>query len=150
LCDFGRKQRVAIQARPMDRTPRFRKYRWPQDQARRLQRCAVGMVLALGFLPIGRTDSTFATMPVGKGPLSATAHLDFRVTVLPTLALSMQPTGVHVQGSGGPLMLQSHSTHGDGRAPASSTQLRPHRHVVDTTIPNSQFSSGALITIAAP
>ena len=135
----------------MDRTHRFNIYSSPSRQARRMKRCAAGLALAFGFLPLGRTDSAFKSAPSGSGPISATAHLDFRVTVLPTLALSMQPLGLRVQGSSGVLTVQSNLNQAwDGRAPDSSIQLRPQRRVIDASIPVSQFSSGALITIAAP
>ena len=135
----------------MDRTHRFSIYSSLPSRAARMKRGAAALALAFGFVPMGRTDSSLQSAPSGSGPISASAHLDFRITVLPTLALSMQPAGVRVQGSGSVLTVQSNADPAwDGRAPQSSIQLRPQRRMIDASIPVSQFSSGALITIAAP
>ncbi|MEQ1803895.1 MAG: hypothetical protein ABL900_00810 [Burkholderiaceae bacterium] len=107
------------------------------------------MMLLFGFLPAGRTDSSLKT--AGAGPVSASAHLDFRITILPSLGLSMHSHGLRVQGSGTPLTLQSNAGLAwDGRAPMRSVALRPQRQVIDTSIPAGEFHSAGLVTIAAP
>ncbi len=106
-------------------------------------------MLLFGFLPAGRTDSALKT--AGAGPVSASAHLDFRITILPSLALSMHAQGLRVQGSGTALTLQSNASLAwDGRAPIRSVPLRPQRQVIDTLIPAGEFNRAGLVTIAAP
>jgi hypothetical protein len=118
---------------------------------RHAKRLTLGSLLLFGLLPAGHSDSTFKTAPAGAGPLSATAHLDFRVTILPSLGLALQGQGLRVQGNSGPLTLQSNNASSwDGRAPSSSVQLRPRLQVIDAAIPAAQFNNGALITLAAP
>lgn len=133
----------------MQRWTHFRFDCLPRQTRWRALRAAAVLALAFSFFPAGHTDSTFKTAPAG--PLSASAHIDFRITILPSLALSLQPQALHVQGTGGVLTLQSSSALAwDGRAPTRSVQLRPRQQVVDTSIPAAQFGSAALITIAAP
>jgi hypothetical protein len=123
----------------------------PPPASRRAQRCAAALALLVGFLPAGRTDSTYRTAPAGAGGLSASAHLDFRITILPSLGLALSPQGLRVQGSGGSLTLQGDvASARDGMAPNRSVQLRAPRQFIDTTLPVRQFSGDALITIAAP
>jgi hypothetical protein len=118
---------------------------------RRAQRCAAAFALLVGFLPAGRTDSTFRTAPASGGPVSASAHLDFRITILPSLGLAMSAQGMRVQASGGALTLQGNTASAwDGTAPSRSVQLRAPRQSIDTLIPTSQFGSAGLITIASP
>lgn len=118
--------------------------------SRRAKRCAAALAL-LVFLPAGRTDSTFRTAPAGGGPVSASAHLDFRITILPSMGLALSAQGMRVQGSGGALTLQgSPASAWDGLAPNRSLQLRAPRQFIDTTIPSGQFGANALITIASP
>lgn len=119
--------------------------------SRRAQRCAAAFALLVGFLPVGRTDSTFRTAPAGGGPVSASAHLDFRITILPSLGLALSAQGLRVQASGGSLTLQGNAASAwDGTAPSRSVQLRAPRQPIDTLIPASQFGSAGLITIASP
>lgn len=118
---------------------------------RRARRGAAALALLVGFLPAGRTDSTFKTAPAGGAPVSASAHLDFRITVLPSLGLALSAQGLRVQGSGGALTVQGNTGSAwDGSAPSRSVQLRAPRQLIDTTIPTSQFGANALITIASP
>ncbi len=133
----------------MHRWTQLRLFLLPPAPRRRALRRAAATALLFSFFPAGHTDSTFKTAP--GGPLSASAHLDFRITIPPSLALSMQGQGLHVQGNGGVLTLQSNSALvWDGRAPNRSVQLRPRQQVIDVAIPAAQFGSAALITIAAP
>lgn len=119
--------------------------------SQRTKRCAAALALLVGFLPLGRTDSTFKTAPAGGASVSASAHLDFRITILPSLGLALSPQGLRVQGSGGALTVQSNAASAwDGAAPNRSFQLRAPRQLIDTTLPAGQFSGNALITIAAP
>lgn len=133
----------------MDRWKVCRRLFPPTGPRWRALRCGTVLALAFSFFPAGHTDSSFKTTPAG--PLSASAHLDFRITILPSLALSMQGQGLHVQGNGGVLTLQSNSAQAwDGRAPVRSVQLRPRQQLVDIAIPAAQFDRATLITIAAP
>ncbi len=121
----------------------------PPAPRRRTLRRAAATALLFSFFPAGHTDSTFKTAP--SGPMSASAYLDFRITILPSLALSMQGQGLHVQSNGGVLTLQSNSALAwDGRAPIRSLQLRPRQQVIDIALPATQFGGATLITIAAP
>ncbi len=123
----------------------------PAHAGRRAKRWAAALALCIGCLPVARTDSTFKTAPAGGGPVSASAHLDFRITILPSLGLALSPQGLRVQGSGGALTLQANAGAAwDGTAPSRSVQLRAPRQLIDTTIPTGQFSGSALITIASP
>ena len=113
---------------------------------------------ALAVLLIGaaaastcRADSQARSAPASRGPLSASAHLDFRVTVLPSLALSMQAQGAQVRGNAGVLTVQSSRSNVDGgAAPSSSLQLRPRNLVVDTALPRSSILANDVVTIASP
>lgn len=98
-----------------------------------------------------RADSQARSAPASRGPLSASAHLDFRVTVLPSLALSMQAQGAQVRGNAGVLTIQSsRSDVDDGAAPSNSLQLRPRNLVVDTALPRSAIVANDVVTIASP
>ncbi len=109
------------------------------------------LLLAAALAPPCRADSTLSSSATGGGPLTASAHLDFRITVLPTLGLAMQASGVRIQGNSGVLTLQRDAVDAwDGRAPATSAQLRPHRQVVDTSVRGPSASSAELITVASP
>lgn len=113
---------------------------------------------ALAVLLIGaaaastcRADSQVRSAPASRGPLSASAHLDFRVTVLPSLALSMQAQGAQVRGNAGVLTIQSSRSEVDGgAAPSSSLQMRPRNLVVDTALPRSSILANGVVTIASP
>lgn len=86
-----------------------------------------------------------------QGPMSASAHVDFRVTVRPSLALSMWPQGALVRGNAGVLTLQSsRSGVDDGATPGSSQQLRPRNLVIERTMSRSAVEAGDLVTIASP
>ena len=112
---------------------------------------AAPLLLAVALVPPCRADSTLLTASPTSGPLTASAHLDFRVTVLPSLALSTQATGVRIQGNSGVLTVQrSPSDAWDGRAPTGSAQLRPRHQVIDTSMHTSDFAGSDLITIASP
>lgn len=112
-----------------------------------------GAVLVLAaVLPSGsRAESALQTAAPGGRAVSASAHLDFRITVLPSLGMSVLPNGVHLQANSGALTLQ-HDAGGawDGRPPTGSLQLRPRNQVTDTSLQASAFAGGELITIASP
>ena len=119
----------------------------------RLPALRFGGVLLLGLAlhSVPRAESTLHPAASGGGPISASAHLDFRVTVLPSLALSAQPEGVRIQANSGVLTLQRDARGAwDGRAPTGSVQLRPRHQVIDTSVQTSAFAAGELITIASP
>jgi len=83
--------------------------------------------------------------------LGATAHLDFRVIVLPTLALSMQAQGWRVQGNSGALTLQTGAAGtADGGAPGTSVRLGARRRATDASVQATNAASGDVVTIAAP
>lgn len=98
-----------------------------------------------------RADSQLQSAPAtGRAP-AATAHLDFRVTVLPSLSLSMQSSGLRVQGTGGALTVQrSLRDAPDGSAPRSHALLRPRHQVIDSALPQSGLRGAELVTIASP
>lgn len=111
---------------------------------------AAPLLLAAAFVKPCRAESTLASASPGAGPLTATAHLDFRVIVLPSMGLSTQASGVRIQGNSGAMTVQ-HGTSAvwDGQAPASSAQLQPHQRVIDRLLP-TPAAGGDLITIASP
>ena len=119
---------------------------------------ACDLRIALALLLIGaaaaptcRADSQVRSAPASRGPLSASAHVDFRVTVLPSLALSMQAQGAQVRGNAGVLTIQSsRSDVDDGAAPSSSLQLRPRNLVIDTALPRGAILASDIVTIASP
>jgi hypothetical protein len=97
-----------------------------------------------------RADSTVHSAAPTGGALSASAHLDFVVTVLPTLALSTQAAGVRVQSNAGTLALQRNAPGGwDGRPPSASLVLPSGRRGVDATLA-PQAAGTELLTVAAP
>lgn len=125
-------------------------------RAQALRACDLRIALAL--LLIGavaastcRADSQVRSTPASGGPLSASAHVDFRVTVLPSLALSMQAQGAQVRGNAGVLTVQSsRSDTDDGAAPSSSRQLRPRNLVIDTALPRAAILANDVVTVASP
>ena len=109
------------------------------------------MLLAFALVQPCRAESTVQSAPAGGGTLTASAHLNFRITVLPSFGLSTIGTGVRIQGNSGMLTLQrSQNDAWDGRAPAGSIQLRPRHQVIDTSMHVSSFGGSNLITIASP
>lgn len=73
---------------------------WPQGLA-----FALALVLAPHAV---RAESALATATGGQG-VTASAHLQFRITVLPALALSLQGNAIQAVTSGGNLALQTES-----------------------------------------
>ena len=147
----------------MDRTSRCTSRSTKRCTIRRTQRGPrrlVGAIARFGVAPLllavalvapCRADSTLQTAAPGSGPISASAQLDFRVTVLPMLALAIQADGVRIQANSGALTLQRGPTDAsDGSAPSASAQLRSRRQVIDTSMHASAFGGGDLITIASP
>ena len=113
---------------------------------------AAPLLLAAALAPMAcRADSTLQSASPTGGPVTASAHLDFRVTILPSLALSTQAGSVRIQGNSGALTLQRDTSDAwDGRAPNGSAQLRPRRQVIDAAMHPSAFAGSDLITIASP
>ena len=110
--------------------------------------CAV-LLMGAAVASSSRADSQLQSAP-GRGALSASAHLVFRVTVLPSLALSMQAQGAQILGNAGVLTVQRSSGGPvDGEAPSSSTQLRPRHIVVDAALPRGTGAQ-EFVTLAAP
>ena len=110
--------------------------------------CAV-LLMGAALASSSRADSQLQSTP-DRGALSVSAHLVFRVTVLPSLALSMQAQGAKILGNAGVLTVQ-HSSGGpiDGEAPSISTQMRPRHVVVDTALPRGARGK-EFVTVAAP
>ena len=107
--------------------------------------------LALGLASVCHAESALQTSSSSGRSLNASAHLDFRITVLPVLALSAQTSGLRIQGNGGVLTVQRDPVgRWDGRSPDSSIQMRPQGQVVDAAMHASTFGQGELITIASP
>ncbi len=114
-------------------------------------RAALLLLIGAALAMHARADSQLQTAPPAGRALAATAHLDFRVTVLPSLALSMQPGGLRVQGNGGALTVQrSLRDAPDGSAPSSHALLRPRHQVIDSALPQSGLRGAELVTIASP
>jgi hypothetical protein len=110
---------------------------------------AASLLLAMALAPSCRADATLQVTASGRGPLSASAHVDFRITVLPSLGLSAQASGLRIQGNSGVLTLQRGPREA-GTAPTVSTALRPHRQVTDISLLASAVASSELVTIASP
>ena len=110
--------------------------------------CAV-LLIGAAVASSSRADSQLRSTP-GRGALSASAHLVFRVTVLPSLALSIQAEGAQILGNAGVLTVQhSSGVPVDGEAPSSSTQVRPRHIVVDAALPRGSRGQ-EFVTVAAP
>ena len=109
------------------------------------------LLLAAALHSAPHAESTLQTAASSSGAISTSAHLDFRVTVLPSLGFSALTDGVRIQANSGVLTLQ-HDARGawDGRVPAGSVQLRPRHQVIDTSMPASAFAGSELITITSP
>ena len=133
----------------MDRTRRCTTQSMPSKRTLVLY-AAAPLLLAAALVKPCRAESTFASASPGGGPLTATAHLDFRVIVLPSLGLSTQASGVRIQGNSGVLTVQRGPSEAwDGQAPASSAQLQLRARVVDRLL-QTPASAGDLITVASP
>ncbi len=114
-------------------------------KARSIRLC-IGACVTLGVAAL--LLSTLATdcgaesvrhqgVPAG-GRVSSSAHLDFRIVVLPSMALSVQSTGWRAQGNSCATTLQRGATSAaDGRLPGRA-------------VPLPATADGELITIAAP
>ena len=110
--------------------------------------CGV-LLIGAAVASSSRADSQLQSTP-GGGALSASAQLVFRVTVLPSLALSVQAQGAQILGNAGVLTVQySSSERVDGAAPSRSTQMRPRHTVVDTALPRGTHGQ-EFVTLAAP
>lgn len=117
----------------------------------RAQLRTAAAVLLIGAAAASTCRAESQARSAGQGPMSASAHIDFRVTVLPSLALSMRAQGAQVRGNTGVLTLQSsRSGVDDGVTPGSSQQLRPRNLVIDTALPRSAVGTGDVVTIASP
>ncbi|GEM_PF-6135539 len=133
-----------------------RMHRWVnRSVAARVRRVAMAaaapLVLSLSMVQPCHADSDLQGRPPSSGSVSASAHLNFRITVLPSLALSTQGAGLRVQGNSGVLTLQHEQRSAlDGQATAASTQLRPRNQVVDLSMPGSDINGSTLITVASP
>lgn len=125
-----------------------------QGRARAMPPGQLATAVALCLLGAAAASTCRAESQVrstSQGPMSASAHVDFRVTVRASLALSMRAQGAQVRGNTGVLTLQSsRSGVDDGATPGSSQQLRPRNLVIDTAMPRSAVEAGDVVTIASP
>ena len=135
----------------MDSTGENNMGRAPAIGARDLRAAIAVLLIGAAAASTCRADAQLQSAPPGRGPLSASAHLDFRVTVLPSLALSMQAQGAQIRGNAGVLTVQhSRAALIDGSAPNSSVQLRPRNLVIDAALPRATSHGSDLVTIASP
>ncbi|MDE2629047.1 MAG: hypothetical protein KGL99_18015 [Burkholderiales bacterium] len=135
----------------MDRTHRCINRPTHDRLARRAGVRAAALLLGLALAPVCRADSSLQSGAPGGAALSASAHLDFRVTVLPSLSMSTLASVVRIRANSGALTLQRDQIGAaDGPVRATSAQLQPHRQVVDTSMRSTAFAAGDRITIASP
>ncbi len=135
----------------MDCNARIEDRRARLQLARAAAHITVAWLLGAAAASHCRADSQWLSdAPAGRA-LGASAHIDFKVTVLPSLSLSMQGTGLRIQGNGGGLTVQA-SPRGaaEGSAPSSHAQLRPRHQVIDTSMSQSGFNGAAMVTVASP
>ncbi|MEN9630230.1 MAG: hypothetical protein RJA10_3458 [Pseudomonadota bacterium] len=70
---------------------------------------ALALAAALATVPVAaRCESALGTATGGQG-VAVSAHLQFRITVLPALSLSLQGSAVQAVASGSSLALQTES-----------------------------------------
>jgi hypothetical protein len=103
----------------------------------------VALLLLGATAPACRAESALQSASLRHGLIAASAQIDFRITVLPSLSLATQASGVRIQGNSGVLTLQRD-------APSASTQLRPSHRVVNTELRASALGAGERITVASP
>jgi len=115
--------------------------RKPQPASARTTCCAGLASAALLLLALAthcRADSAQQHGARAGTGVSASAHLDFRVVVLPSVALSMQANGWGAQGNSGVLTVQR------------SVAKAPDSRLPRASVPMPTVAGGELITIAAP
>lgn len=105
------------------------------------------LLLALAALPPCRAESGLPTAASTRVGVATSAHIDFRVTVMPSLALLTQATGVRILGNGGVTTVQRGAA--DGGA-THTLLLRPRHLVTDVSVPVLGSRGGDLVTIASP
>lgn len=106
------------------------------------------LLLAMVALPPCRADSVLQTAAPTRAGVVSSAHIDFRITVMPSLALLTQATGVRVQGNGGVTIVQRGAA--DGGAATHTLLLRPRHQVTDLAVPVLGSRGGDLVTVASP
>lgn len=119
--------------------------------ARAASRTAAAL-LALSVACLWSTDShAESSLQTGAGALRAAAHLDFRVTILPSMGLTMDGRQVRIAANSGSITVQhDQASSWDGRSPTSSSMLQHDRQLVDKALLLAQSELPSLITIAAP
>ena len=101
------------------------------------------LVAALGcLLPDAHAASAFEAVAAGS-PARASAQLDFRITVLPSLGLAVTPLGARVEGNSGGVTVQR------GAIGSNSAYLQPHREVVVRELVGAKGHAERL-TVASP
>jgi hypothetical protein len=112
---------------------------------------AVALALLAGACAACRADASVRTAAAGSGALSASAHLDFIVTVLPSLALSSLSTGVRVQSNLSALSVQRSALGAADGQPPSATLTLPYTHRgVDASVPAPSAAGTDVLTVASP
>lgn len=108
-------------------------------------------LLLTGLVANCRADSALQPGSAAGAGIGASAHLDIRVVVLPSLALSMQAAGWRAQGNSGALTLQRGTADAaDASRLGASLQVSPRRRAIDTSMPVTTVAGGNLITVASP
>lgn len=105
--------------------------------------CAAWAALAAMWCQPAAAESSLRS---GAGPISASAHLDFRVTVLPSLSLALRADGAVVRANEGRVYLVGEAAQGGTRAFAVPRGVR----VTDEVLERDRLAGSALVTIASP
>ena len=94
--------------------------------------CVALLIAGLSARLSCQAGSAFESAHPSGSPARATTHLDFRITVLPALALQITPERVRVEANSGAISMQHELASGstDGQRPGRSAQLQSHREIV--------------------
>jgi uncharacterized protein (DUF2345 family) len=141
--DSCAKGALSLEQSPMSRTNCLTRKK-PQATTGSMSVHGLAFFLLLSVIaPACRAESALQSSSPRHGPIAASAQLDFRITVLPSLSLAAQAGGLRVQANSGTLTMQR-----DGAS--ASTQLRPSHRVVDAELRSPALDAGERITIASP
>lgn len=127
----------------------------PADRHRtRARDCIARTVLVVlslaGGLPC-RAGSAFESGPPSGPAVRARAHLDFRITVLPALALLITPERLRIEANSGGVTMLQHMTadHPNGKRLDRNIQLRALREIVVTEL-RAMPARAEMVTVASP
>lgn len=119
-----------------------------QQVKRAFKALAIAFSVLLGLASTPCMAESSLQSGTADAPARATAHLDFRVTILPSIGMSIGAAGARVQANYGAVTVQQEDAQGwDGRSPSTSVRLQHERQVVDRTV---QVASSGMLTIATP